>query len=239
MKDAIRDNFDESPNAYDEYERRTGRFEALADRLYDELDRRTSRIGALLDAGAGSGVSTAVFDERGAAPIAFDLSGRMLRECPGTIAPRVQGDFDELPFVGEAFDAVVFTASLFLTPDPARAAREARRVLRPGGGVGAVAPLGWTTLDGDDVFAPLARDSRSPTGADDVADALDANFGVESGEWAFRTTAEDLRAFHAVPAMAARLYPRLDPDERLGRARELLSDVEGPLEQRWRWFVGV
>ncbi len=39
--------------------------------------------------------------------------------------------------------------------------------------------------------------------------------------------------------MAARLYPRLPPDERVERARELLSQVEGPLEQRWRWVVAT
>ena len=237
MKDAIRANFDESPDAYERYERRTGRFEALADRLYDELTRAARLVDSLLDAGAGSGISTRVFDDRGVATVALDLSARMLREC--ATVPTVQADFDHLPFARDAFDAVAFTASLFLSPDPGRAAREARRVLRPGGAVGAVAPLGWTTDDGEDVFASLARDSRSPTSVGAVKDALDAVFDVESGTWAFRTTAADLRAFYTIPAMSARLYPGLAADERVRRAGALLEAVEGPLEQRWRWFVGV
>lgn len=237
MKDAIRHNFDASPDAYDEYERMTGRFGALADRLYDAMRERSSTpIRNCLDAGAGSGISTRRLLAFGDTPIALDLSRPMLHENPAT--DRVQGDFDRLPFEADTFDAVAFTASLFLTPEPDRAAREARRVLRPGGVVGAVAPIGWTTADGSDVFASLARQSRSPTGAEAVGDALRASFSVECGRWTFETTANELRALHAIPAMAARLYPRLDVDERIERAQTLLADVDGPLEQHWRWFVG-
>lgn len=237
MKDAIRSNFDASPDAYEEYERRTGRFGTLAERLYCELDARAdSPIDRLLDAGAGSGSSTRSFDDRAVTPIALDLSRGMLSENPAT--HRVQADFDHLPFASGVFDAVAFTASLFLTPDPNRAAIEARRVLRHGGVVGAVAPLGWTA-DGDDVFATLARDSRSPARTETVEEALRDSFDVETGRWTFQTTAEDLRAFYAVPAMAARFYPRLETDERIERVRELLAEIEGPVEQHWRWFVGI
>jgi cyclopropane-fatty-acyl-phospholipid synthase len=151
---------------------------------------------------------------------------------------RVQADFDLLPFPGGTFDAVVFTASLFLAPDPHRAVAEAARVLGDAGVVGAVAPIGWVDGDGEDVFAGLERDSRSPSEEGAVAGALEAEFDVESGVWSFPTTAAAFRAFHAIPAMAARLYPRLDTEARIERAAALLADVEGPLEQRWRWFVG-
>jgi cyclopropane-fatty-acyl-phospholipid synthase len=237
MKDAIRRNFDESPSAYREYEERTGRFSALADRLYDRMSERgTEPIETVLDAGAGTGISSRRL-AREAVPVALDLSQAMLASNP--VDHRIQGDFDRLPFEADSFDAVAFTASLFLTPDPDHAVGEARRVLRPRGPVGAVAPLGWTTADGEDVFRPLSRESRSPSGADAVGDALAAAFEIDTGIWSFETTPEALRTFHAVPAMAARLYPRLHTDERIERARALLADVEGPLEQRWQWFVGV
>lgn len=238
MKDAIRKNFDESPAAYEEYERLTGRFTALSDRLYDAMSaRKPDPLGTVLDAGAGTGISGRQFAARGSNPIALDISRTMLVSNP--TEDRVQGDFDRLPFEAGSFDAVAFTASLFLTPDPARAAREARRVLRPDSPVGAVAPLGWTTADGEDVFAPLSRESRSPSSAEAIEDALQASFEIETGTWSFETSADALRTFHAVPAMAARLYPRLESAERIERARELLADIDGPLTQRWRWFVGV
>lgn len=237
MKDVIRQNFDESPPAYGEYEALTGRFAALADRLYDAMSTRASEpFGTVLDAGAGTGISSRRL-ARDSTPVALDLSRTMLESNP--VEHRVQGDFDRLPFEPDSFDAVAFTASLFLTPNPGRAARETRRVLRTDGPVGAVAPLGWTRADGEDVFRPLSRTSRSPSGAEAIGDALEGGFEVETGIWSFETTAEALRTFHAVPAMAARLYPRLDTEERIERSRELLADVEGPLEQRWRWFVGV
>ncbi|MCQ4332490.1 class I SAM-dependent methyltransferase [Natronomonas sp. F2-12] len=237
MKDAVRRNFDESPTAYEEYEAMTGRFATLSDRLYDLVSARTTGpIGTVLDAGAGTGISSRRFADCGT-PVALDLSRAMLEANP--VEHRVQGDFDSLPFGADNFDAVVFTASLFLTPEPERAVREARRVLRPGGPVGAVAPLGWIRADGEDVFRPLSRESRSPASAEAVGDALAAVFETETGVWSFETTAEALRTFHTVPAMAARLYPRLSTDARIERTRELLEDVEGPLEQRWRWFLGV
>lgn len=240
MKDIIRTNFDESPDAYDEYERQTGRFAALTDRLYESMSTRiegTDPPETVLDAGAGTGISSRRLASNGATPIALDISRAMLEVNP--IADRIQGDFDRLPLETDSVDAVAFTASLFLSPDPARATREARRVLRPGGSVGAVAPLGWMTADGEDVFASLARNSRSPTSAEALEAALRKSFEVESGVWTFETTADALRTFHRVPAMAARLYPRLDSEERIERAGRLLSEVDGPLEQRWRWFVGV
>ncbi|WP_299233474.1 class I SAM-dependent methyltransferase [Natronomonas sp.] len=238
MKDAIRRNFDESPGAYARYEALTGRFGALAERLLEAMTRRsTEPVGTVLDAGSGTGISARRFRASGATPTALDISRAMLEANP--TADRVQGDFDRLPFGADRFDAVAFTASLFLTPDPDRAVREARRTLRRGGPVGAVAPLGWRTADGEDVFGSLPRASRSPTNASTVGAALRKRFDVETGVWAFETTPEALRAFHRVPAMAARLYPGSEPGERVERAEALLADVEGPLRQRWRWFVGV
>ncbi|WP_336002835.1 class I SAM-dependent methyltransferase [Halorientalis halophila] len=236
MKEAVRTNFDESVTAYDDYERRTGRFTALARLLRAEMAPRTGDVERILDAGAGTGVSTRVFGDWGRT-VALDLSREMLREV--STGERVQGDFDHLPFADGSFDAVAFTASLFLTPDPGAAASEAARVLRPGGVVGAVAPLGWVRADGSDVFDELERESRSPTDANTVERALEDSFAVQTGTWRFATTAEDVRQFHAIPAMAARLYPRLPPEERVATARELLAGLDGTLEQRWRWVVGV
>ncbi|MFB6165863.1 MAG: class I SAM-dependent methyltransferase [Haloarculaceae archaeon] len=238
MKAVVRENFEASPDAYAAYERRTGRFETLARLLAAELDARAARsLGTVLDAGAGTGASTGPLAERADRVVALDLSRAMLRELNSP--RRVEGDFEHLPFRAEAFDAVAFTASLFLVPDPAVPAAEAARVLRPGGVVGAVAPLGWVDADGRDVFDDLDRESRSPAGADAVEAALADRFETATGTWRFATTADDVARFHEIPAMAARLYPRLPVDERVARARDLLADREGTVEQRWRWIVGV
>jgi cyclopropane-fatty-acyl-phospholipid synthase len=237
MKEAVRTNFDDSVAAYDAYERRTNRFTTLARLLWAEMRERADDVQTVLDAGAGTGVSTRVFAEHAPRTVALDLSREMLGQIRD--GDPVQGDFDALPVADASVDAVAFTASLFLTPEPEAAAREAARVLRSGGVVGAVAPLGWVRADGSDVFADLDRESRSPADAGSVEAALDDAFAVETGVWRFATTAEDVRQFHAIPAMAARLYPRLSPEERVEMARDLLADLSGTVEQRWRWIVGV
>lgn len=238
LKDAVRSNFDASVSAYGDYERQTGRFGSLARLLLAEMTvRADGPFETLLDAGAGTGISTTALAESGARTVALDVSRGMIR---ANDAPdRVQGDFDRLPFADDTLDGVAFTASLFLVPDPAVAVREARRVCRPGGVVGAVAPLGWVDDGGVDVFERLDRDSRSPAEADEVESALRAEFNGETGTWRFEATVEDVERFHAIPAMAARLYPEEPPDERVRKATDLVGTLDGPVEERWRWVVGV
>lgn len=237
MKDAIRRNFDDSVVTYTEFEAATGQFETLATRLLAVVDERLAEPPArAVDAGAGTGASTRRLDAIAETVLAVDLSREMLRENGAT--HRLQADFDALPLVTDSVDAVVFTASLFLSPEPARAVAEAARVLRPDGLVAAVAPLGWTTPDGSDVFETLPRDSRSPSDATTIETALGAEFALETGVWEDEVSADRLRDFHSIPAVAARLYPGLEADERVRAARDLLADVEGPLEQRWQWLLG-
>ena len=242
MKQVVRRNFDDSVSAYEAYERRTGRFETLARLLDAELRANAGgQLGTVVDAGAGTGASTRVFaaGERTERVVAVDVSRAMLRAVDTDQGQPVQADIDRLPLVDGAADAVAFSASLFLVPDPAVAARAAARALGPKGVVGATAPRGWVTAAGEDIFADLERDSRSPTGADEVRAALGEEFEVTAGTWRFATTAADVRQFHAIPAMAARLYPKLPPAARVERARELLDSLDGTVEQRWLWVVGT
>jgi cyclopropane-fatty-acyl-phospholipid synthase len=95
------------------------------------------------------------------------------------------------------------------------------------------------SADGTDEFADLDRASRSPADAGAVQTALESEFGIETGIWWFATTVEDVRRFHSIPAMAARLYPRLSTEERIEKARDLLAGLDGTVEQRWRWVVGT
>lgn len=234
MKRAVRENFDLSVEDYVAYEADTGRFAVLARQLRDVMVERGATLDLFLDAGAGTGASTTVFAEAGDV-VALDASRGMLAANPAT--RRVLGDLERLPFPDATFDAVAFTASLFVVPDPGRAAREARRVLRAGGVVGATAPAGWF-VDGADAFAGRARTPGAPEALDDVRAGLERDFAVEEGDWSLKVGAADVRSFFTIPAIAASLYPKLPPARRRERALSLLDDLDGPVEHRWRWFVG-
>jgi SAM-dependent methyltransferase len=106
-------------------------------------DRVLPRLGPALrvvDLGAGVGWLSHRLAELGHEPVAVDLSvdGRdglgAARHYDPTW-PRVQAEFDRLPFADAQADLVVFNASLHYSTDYAVTIAEACRVLRPGGRV--------------------------------------------------------------------------------------------------------
>jgi ubiquinone/menaquinone biosynthesis C-methylase UbiE len=134
------------------------------DRLFDDLylktyaplqsaeDAEALALGAMelakceaaadvLDAACGYGRHSRVLARAGYRVIGLDRSSVLLAEArrrsEGTTWPRwVQGDYRDLPFDAESFDAVVnlFTSlGLFGHEDDMRVLKEFRRVLRPGG----------------------------------------------------------------------------------------------------------
>jgi SAM-dependent methyltransferase len=133
-------------------EGRAARFtsdEALRFRDDDYLDHETwirpafGRLGDVagldvLDHGCGHGMAAVVLARRGARVTAFDLSPGYLAEAArraranGVAVAFVRADGERLPFADGRFDRVWGNAILHHL-DLAVAARELRRVLRPGG----------------------------------------------------------------------------------------------------------
>src|SRR5690349_6188727 len=83
----------------------------------------------VLDVGCGNGA----YLRRIPGAIGMDLSLGMLDTARPTGAPLVNGDAQALPFAGASFDTVIAPHMLYHVPDRRLAARELRRVLRPGG----------------------------------------------------------------------------------------------------------
>jgi SAM-dependent methyltransferase len=90
----------------------------------------------VLDVAAGTGDVTEALGSRVARVISTDLSAVMVeaarRRGVANAEHRVQ-DMQELDLPDASVDAVVSRFGYMLVPDPARALRETRRVLRPGG----------------------------------------------------------------------------------------------------------
>jgi SAM-dependent methyltransferase len=92
----------------------------------------------VLDVGCGNGAYEVAMHERGhrGRRVALDLSAGMLSRVDH--APGIQADVQCLPLPTGAFDLVLAPHMLYHVPDIVTAARECRRVLRPGGVVVAV-----------------------------------------------------------------------------------------------------
>jgi ubiquinone/menaquinone biosynthesis C-methylase UbiE len=134
-----------------------GRFSHDA-RLYERfwapslaaLGRRLLAGLALDDASValdiGTGVGALLPAIREAAPralvVGVDAAEGMIRRAPAEFSRAVM-DAGQLAIRNDSFDAAVMPFVLFFLPDPRRGLDEARRVLRPGGG------LGVATWEGD------------------------------------------------------------------------------------------
>ncbi|HSK33882.1 MAG TPA: methyltransferase domain-containing protein [Propionicimonas sp.] len=124
--------------------------------LLDALDPQADET--LLDVGTGAGAVAAAVHRRGCAVIAVDPEADML-ELAGVAAPGaalVRAALPFLPLPDASVDVVVANFVLNHVPDAGAAMAELRRVLRPGGRLGASAwPVAATPLRAlwDDVLA--------------------------------------------------------------------------------------
>ena len=133
------------------YDRHLGAlfFQPYADDLADRLSNLTS--GKLLETAAGTGIVTETLARRLPSSVhivATDLNQPMLDHAktkPG--AERVtyqQADALALPFPDGGFDVVVCQFGVMFFPDRQQGFREARRVLKPGGGCYSASGTGST-----------------------------------------------------------------------------------------------
>jgi len=93
-----------------------------------------------LDVGVGDGLLTLMLAEVAASVTAVDMSPAMLQQLAQRAERKgirnlttVEGEMEELPLPAQSFDVVVLSQALHHADDPARALREARRVLVEGG----------------------------------------------------------------------------------------------------------
>jgi ubiquinone/menaquinone biosynthesis C-methylase UbiE len=106
------------------------------DGLYQTLEQAAGPLAGklVLDAGAGTGIATRQLAARGAQTVAFDVAEQMLRRAlarsPGSCC--LLADGSALPLRDGRVDLVCFAQSWHWF-DHVGAAREAARVLRPGG----------------------------------------------------------------------------------------------------------
>lgn len=113
------------------------------------------RVGTVVDVGAGTGALTRLLAARAERVVAVEPDARM-RAVLGSAVPGVEvveGRGEALPLPDGVADALTASASWHWV-DPVDGLREAARVLKPGGVVGAL----WSGPDPDSAFMAQARD---------------------------------------------------------------------------------
>lgn len=186
----------------------------------------------VLDVGAGTGLLTDVVRDLGHRVRAVDPSPEMLAELSARLpgVPTAVGSAEALPAGDASADAVV-TGQAAHWFDPAPAAREIRRALRPGGVLGLV----WNTRDDrvpwiaalEELIADEARGHEADQGVvDRFAGELGADVAVVESGIVQRVTAEQV-----VAGIATRSYVAVMDDARrdafLSGIRQLLAGHPG------------
>lgn len=252
IKNAIRNHFEESPETYAAFEEKYGFFEKLNSRLVSFMQVKPgSRI---LDVGCGTGASSKQMLDHipDSSVVGVDNSPSMLeaarlRYCESGRLTFIEGDAAALSNVASGlFDAVVYSASIFLIPDYQESLRQAKELLKPHG------KLGLTFMDG--VYDPHGRNFlayadqmlnegislKKAVKFDELISFLrELLINVQSRTENFELSREALSGFFSVPAMSAGLFPKCSYSERRAKIHRIfLQTPETGVSFRWILVMG-
>ncbi|MCA1961617.1 MAG: class I SAM-dependent methyltransferase [Desulfomonile sp.] len=253
IKSAIRENFNQSPDRYQEFEDRYGFFRNLNEILLSRME--LSPGSAILDVGCGTGASSLqiadfVPDSR---VWGLDISPAML-EVARTRAGNsgrfsfVEGDAARLAeYFDVRFDAIVYAASIFLVPDFRQSLSQACELLKEGGKVGLTFMDGVYTPGGVNAFAEADQKAkvgvsfRKPVKLPELQSFFETHFtSPKTWQENLDVSSEMLKDFYSVPAMSAGLFPGRPYPERVERVRRLIDHLPaGPIVFRWMIMVGL
>ena len=134
------------------------------------LSRFRGGAPTVLDLGAGNGWLSNRLAEAGCRPVAVDVldderDGLGACRHYDVTFPRVQADFDDLPFAPRQFDAVIFNGSLHYAPDVSATLTRAGTLLMRGGVLAVVdSPAFVREADGESMCARNRRRFRREYG---------------------------------------------------------------------------
>lgn len=253
FKSAVEKNFDQSADAYDRFEERHHLFETLTRRQLELIEPAMPE--RILDVGCGTGISTLALYQAmaGRSPniYAIDISERMLlrarercKSLPGVYF--IRGDAENLAaYFNESFDAIFYTASIFLLPGFAESLRQASGLLLPGGVVSISYYAGLFDQQGDDAIRKAFPDQRYQYGAvpiGELVSCLDSLEGVRTTrvDFRFEVGREFLFDFLSIPAQSSGLFPKIPYLDRIPKVRdlcEILAKRVDPVFMGWEFLI--
>ncbi len=208
----------------------------------------------VLDVGCGAGASSAqILDACPDCRVwGLDISSAML-DAARTKYPEgdnlrfIEGDAANLTaYFDFSFDAIVYSASIFLIPDFQESLRQAVGMLKDRGRLGLTFMDGLYDQDGNNLFqladeqAKERVSHKKPVNWSEF-ESFFAGIIPEHTSWNedFRLEEHVLREFFSVPAMSAGLFPGVPFAERVRKAGRLF-DLMPRTERifRWRLMIG-
>ena len=253
FKTAVEKNFDQSADAYDQFEDRHHLFETLTKRQLELIE--PSMPERVLDVGCGTGISTLALHQAmaGQSPniYAIDISERMLvrarERCKSVRGVYfIRGDAENLStYFNESFDAIFYTASIFLLPGFAGSLRQACNLLVPGGLLSISYYAGLFDESGNDAIRKAFPEQKYQYGAvpiGDLVSCLESLPGTRTTriDYRFEVSREFLFDFLSIPAQSSGLFPKIPYLDRIPKIRDfcdLLWKRVDPIFMGWEFLI--
>jgi ubiquinone/menaquinone biosynthesis C-methylase UbiE len=251
VKEAVRNNFEQSPDYYQSFEDRFGFFADLNRRLTAGMSFGPEPL--ILDIGCGTGASCGQILE--SVPTArvwgLDISPAMLKIAEDRFsgcdrAQFVEGDAAALPkYFDFKFDAIIYSASIFLIPDYKDSLKQAADLLKQEGMIGLTFMDG--VYDADNRNLPALADEIANEGISLKKPVKLADFNTffsdifpERKTWDenIKASVEILREFFSIPAMSAGLFPGIPYPERVRKVNRIFDNLPDT-EPLFRWAMTV
>jgi len=252
VKEAVKNNFDLSSDHYQSFEDRHRFFRDLNRILLSAMNICAN--ADILDVGCGTGASSRQIldDIPGGRVWGLDNSSAMLATARSRFPESerlrfVEGDAGKLAdHFDFPFDAVIYSASIFLIPDYRESLRQANRMLKKDGSVGVSFMDGVYDTEGANLLAVADKGAglgvslRKPVALSEFTTYF-AELFARHRSWPhdFRMPVSFLREFFSIPAMSAGLFPGLPYAERVKNVNILLDHFShGQPLFRWIFLVG-
>jgi len=253
FKTAVEKNFDQSADAYDSFEEHHHLFERLTRRQLELIE--PSIPERILDVGCGTGISTLALHQVLAARspniYAIDISERMLlraRERCKSLAGIyfIRGDAENLSaYFKESFDAIFYTASIFLLPGFSESLRQASQLLLPGGILSISYYTGLFDKNGDDAIRKTFPDQKYQYGAVPIGELVSCLESLPGSrttrvDFHFEVSRDFLFDFLSIPAQSSGLFPKIPYLERIPKVRDvcdLLVKRVDPVFMGWEFLI--
>jgi ubiquinone/menaquinone biosynthesis C-methylase UbiE len=252
IKNAVRKNFDQSPDLYESFEEKHGFFANLSTALISQMNIPQS--ADILDVGCGTGASCLQImkDLPSGRCWGLDNSPAMLEAARAKCAETegltlVEGDAARLgDYFDFQFDAVVYSASIFLIPDYRESLNSACKLLKTTGSLGLTFMDGLYDSAGNNLFQIADQTIKEGVSLNRPVKLSEFESFMSSMFQTFRSWNEDfsppedlLRDFYSVPAMSAGLFPGVEYSERVKKVSRLFDHM--PTREiffRWRLIIG-